>query len=277
MTLQFDGMKRTIAAILMLLLLVPALPPVLAVQTREHWDADSTLRAHRSVPAVVDLLIGPGVNITFEPDLNALPFSPVYLDIGGGLQVCGTAESPVAFYASNESLFTQDTLGGYINIEGNGDIAQLAVQNCGFQNLVIILNGTAGRFRDCSFDTTFIYSIDSAVVFSNCSFVRSVVSILNPATLDRTRLSGCVFDSSTQDRWDPFWGYFDQVSAIKVSGYVAIDNCTISGYGTGIESSSGLPVITGCLVKDCQYGQRSQSGREPAFAQLHIERLRHRP
>jgi hypothetical protein len=247
-------MKRTLAALLMLLLLIPAQPPAQAVQTREQWDEARTLRANLTVPALVDLEIGPGVNISFEPDQNASEFSSIRLTVAGGFEVCGTADRPVALFASNESIYTHGTMAGALNIDGNGDAGQVLVQNCSFRNLIVVLNETGGRFQDCVFESSYIYIQDSAMMFENCSFLRSAASIYSIATLNQTRISRCRFDSLNQGRWDPFWEYFDQVSAVKVSGYVSIDNCTISGYGTGIESSSGLPVITGCLVEDCHAG-----------------------
>jgi len=238
----------------MLLLLIPAQPPAQAVQTREQWDEARTLRANLTVPALVDLEIGPGVNISFEPDQNAVYPVALDLDIAGGFEVCGTAGRPAAFRCSNESLLRYGMFGAQVNLEGNGDPKQLAVQNCTFDNLSLSLNGTAGQFRDCSFYTTPLYIIDSSVVFHNCSFLRSTVSILNPATLNLTQLSRCTIDSLDRKGWESFWGQILSGAAIKVSGYVQIDNCTISGYETGIESSSGLPLITGCLVKDCDAG-----------------------
>jgi hypothetical protein len=252
--LQFDGMKRILAAQVILLLLLPALPPAGAVQTREHWDADRSLKANLTVPAALDIVVGPGVNISFEPDLNAGYSLALELDIAGGLEVCGTSERQAAFRCSNESLFTFGIFGAYITIEGNGDPKQIAVQNCSFDDLSISLDATSGQFRDCSFNTTSVYINDSTMVFINCSFLHSTMSILNPATLNQTRLSRCTFGSPAADGWEPPWGYIRSIAAIKVSGYVAIEDCIISGYGTGIESSSGLPVITGCLVKDCEAG-----------------------
>jgi hypothetical protein len=247
-------MKRTSAALTLLLLLLPALPPAGAAGASEHWDSERTLRADLAVPALVDLHIGPGVNINFEPDLNASVFSPIFLNISGGLEVCGTADRPAVFFASNESLFTQGDIGGRMTLAGNGDSGQIAVRNCSFQNLVVEMDGTGGQFQDCRFDSCYLYIQDSPLRFENCSFLRSAMSLYSIATVDQTQLYRCTFDTSRQERWDPFWQYFEDTPAIKVSGYAGIDDCTISGYGAGIQSMSGLPVITGCRIRDCTYG-----------------------
>jgi hypothetical protein len=247
-------MKRTISALLMLLLLLPALPPAAAAGAGEHWDTGRVLRADVTIPALVDLQVGPGVNISFEPDLNASDFAPVYLNLSGGLEVCATAGRPSAFRASNESLFLQGDIAGRLTIQGNGDPGQADVRNCSFVNLVLIIIETAGRFQDCSFDSCYLYVQDSGVLFENSTFLRSAMSIYSILTLNETRLSRCTFDSLNKYQYDPFWRTFSSMSAVSVSGYAAIDNCTVAGYGTGIESSSGLPAIADCLVKDCGYG-----------------------
>ncbi len=239
---------------MVLLLLVPALPPAGAAGTRERWDADRVLRSDIAFPAIVDLEIGPGVNISMEPALNVPDFSPVYLNLSGGLDICGTAERPVAIRSSNESLYLHGDIGGRLTIQGNEAPWQADVRNCSFSNLVLIMIETAGQFRECTFDSCYLYIQDSPVCFVNSTFKRSAVSVYSVVTLNETRLSGCAFLAPDPDRWDPFWESFDAISAIRVSGYAAIDNCTIMGYGTGIESSSGLPAVTGCVVKDCGYG-----------------------
>jgi len=241
------------AALVMVLLLLPALPLARAAGASEHWDSDRALGANLTIPALVDLHIGQGVNISLEPDLNASYYSSVFLNISGGLEVCGTSDRPVALGAHNEVQFSRGIFGGYLYIFGNGDPNQLSVRNCSFQNISMQLAAARGQFRDCTFDTAYIYIIDSSVVFLNCSFRRSALSVLNPATLNQTRLSGCSFDSLTREGPAPVWSFIT-ATAVKVSGYLAADSCTISGYGTGIESSSGLPIITGCVVKDCQVG-----------------------
>jgi hypothetical protein len=256
MTLQTDDMRRTVAALVMMLVILPALPRSEAAGASEHWDSGRVLRANLTVPALVDLQVGPGVNISFEPDLKASVFSEVALEVSGGFEVCGTSERPAAFTASNESLFTLGELGGYILINGNGEPGQVEVRNSSFENLVLFLNGSAGRFRDCSFDTSYVFLMDASVAFTGCSFRLSAVSIFNTATLNRTSLSRCTFNSSRPGQWDLYPEYFYYTPAVRISGYAGIYNCTISDYFTGIESSSGLPVIEDCLVEHCQQGMR---------------------
>jgi len=251
-------MKRTLAAMLMLLLLVPAQPPAQAVQTREPWDADRVIRANLTVPAAVDVEVGPGVDILLEPDQNVSISTSLMASFSGGFEVCGTADRPASLGAGNETLLNDGLFGGYVYIFGNGDPNQLEVRNCSFRNISLQLNGTAGRFLDCFFETTYLYVSDSSVAFQNCSFRRSAVSVLNPATQNQSRLSGCSFDSLARGGAAYVWSFITS-TAVKVSGYLAMDNCTISGYGTGIDSSSGVPRITGCVVKGCQVGMSLQT------------------
>jgi hypothetical protein len=249
-------MRRTMAALVTMLVLLPALPRSEAAGASEHWDSARVLGANLTVPAPVDLRVGPGVNISFEPDLNASVFSEVALEILGGLEVCGTSDRPAAFHASNESIYTLGEFGGYVLVTGNGEPGQVDVRNCSFTNLVLFLNGSAGRFRDCSFDTSYVFLEDASVAFTGCSFRLSAVSIFNPATLNRTTLSRCTFNSLHSGQWGEYPEYFDYFPAVRISGYAGIDNCTISGYSSGLESSSGLPVIEDCLVEHCQQGMR---------------------
>ncbi|MBM4248129.1 MAG: hypothetical protein FJ149_01570 [Euryarchaeota archaeon] len=247
-------MKRTVAALLTLLLVFQAQPPARAVPTPELWETDLTLLANRTLPATVDLVIGPGVNISLEPDLDASPFQPLFLSMAGGFEVRGTAERPVRFLASNRSHYLHGSFGGYINITGNGEPQQIQARNCSFENLVLILNSSAGLFRDCTFDTCYLYISDSPVRFDNCTFAGAPASIFNPASLNETVLSGCAIDASGRDGRDPFWGHSMAFPAIRLSGYTRIEGCTIRGYGTGIQSSSGVPFITGCSIRDCGTG-----------------------
>ena len=139
-------------------------------------------------------------------------------------------------------------------MDGDGGPGQLDVRNCSFENLVVSLDGPSGGFRDCTFIYCYIYLKDSPAAFIDCTFLRSAMSIYSPATLHQTRLANCTFDSQSSHRWDPLWMEFQSVPAVGVSGYAALDNCTITGYGRGIESLSGLPAITACRVQDCKIG-----------------------
>lgn len=259
MTFQFDGMKRTVAALLALLLLATVQPAAEALQTREVWDGDRTLRANWTVPAAVDLVIGPGVNTTLEPDENAYYPSPVFLNIAGGLEVCGTADRPARMHASRDFFHSYGMPGGYLNLTGNGMSGQLSVRNCSFENLLVFIESAAGQFTDCVFNGSFVYVADSPASFVNCTFVGAAVSIYSPASINETVLSGCVFDARGVEGWDPFWGYFSTVPAIKLSGYALIERCDIRGFGYGIQSLSGVPVVADCTVRDCGTGIELQT------------------
>jgi hypothetical protein len=92
-----------------------------------------------------------------------------------------------------------------------------------------------------------VFVADATARLFNCTFRNSTISVYNPSTTNQTLLSAC--------RFEPSGGPSSSASAaILVSGYVDISACEISGYKTGLLSSSGLPLVRDCRVEGCEIG-----------------------
>ncbi len=240
-------MKRALSAVVMLLFLLPAPGGAGADPAVERWSADRLLADNLTLPAGTDLAVGPGLNVTFSPRPDGAGPAVVVLELGGGLEVCGTTDRPVSFIGPDPSAAPAGGWAASLSVEGDGLPDQLAVRNCTFRDITVDLAGVRGGFSDCLFDNASAYVGDSAAYFLDCTFHDSELSVYNPETTNLTTVSGCRFEAADIPPGR-------NLMAILVSGYVDISACDISGYYTGIKSSSGLPTVRDCTVRDCFIG-----------------------
>jgi len=246
-------MKRLAAAATMLLLLSIPGQPARADSAALGWDSDRVISSIVVINENDTLTIGPGVNLSFEPDTSGAPAEndtrPI-LAVMGRLVVNGTRGEPVGFRA-NESLRLTgnepDCL--YIFSPGRPDI--FSVRNASFSNLIINIDGAGGVFRDCVFERCDVLVAFSAASFINCTFIGSAIGtsefpgeVVWPSAVT---VRGCRFDGRDQN--DSYLR-----TAIDLQRGAAIEDCTIAHYNTAIVLDMNSSSVRNCEIRDCRDG-----------------------
>jgi hypothetical protein len=262
-------MKRAVVCLTLLTLLLPLLDaplaPADAGRTGTVWDSDRLVTTETLVLPNDHLRIAAGVNITFDVD-NSTEWMPA-LDVMGGFEVCGTAERPVSF-SSTPRLWGSFREPACILLHRSNTSGALSVRNASFTDLVIGVNNGSGEFWGCRFDRCRVDIAFSMVRFINCAFIFSSVTNDRYAIGGRSSsalIRGCSFEAYGSASHPPIWKYGENYNkdaeyfgepAVEDWGGAMVEDCTVTGYSSGIESMYGSTGVTGCDISHCMNGMR---------------------
>jgi hypothetical protein len=261
-------MKRLAAAATVLLLLSIPGQPASADGATLVWDSDRVISSIFSVEENDTLLIGPGVNISFEPDYSGQPGEndtrPI-LAVLGRLVVNGTREERVGLSA-NESLWWGGNEPDCLYIFSGGLADRFSVRNASLSDMVINIGGAGGVFQDCVFERCDLKVASSAVSVVNCTFIFSVIG---PGELpgeagwpSAVTVLNCRFDGRDPASHPPLpYNYsanrtnaiYDR-TAILLGQAVSVRDCLISGYVSGIMADTNGSSVQNCTFQDCGFG-----------------------
>jgi hypothetical protein len=252
--LHFDGMKRTLAALVTALLLLPAFAAERARGATEVWASDHVFTEDFEAPPGAGIKIAAGVNLTFAPPTLFYYFQTLRFAVSGPLGVCGTAGEPVAIRGVYPTVPVYRQPAANLSIAGNGLPGQVSFQNCTLQNITVSVDSASGAFRDCTFVNCTVYTGESPLEFWNCSFLSSTIHLSNTVPANGTLLRSCVFNGTAlPGTAQPGFNYSYQ-DAINIYGHARVEDCLVSGYEIGLYSFQGLPVVARCTFLDCLAG-----------------------
>jgi hypothetical protein len=260
-------MTRAVACLLLLLL--PLLAPVAQADAGRAvtvWDSDRVITSGVEVLKDDTLEIPAGVNITFDAENTTGAGEDMpSLYVAGGLEVCGTALRPVRF---NSTPMLWELFGepDCIFLYRNNTSGALSVRNASFTDIVLAVINGSGEFCDCRFDRCEVDIHFSAVRFINCTFIFS--SVTNDRyVFDRhssqVLFRNCRFEAYGSGSHPPIWKYGEDYNkeaqyfgeaAIEDRGGAMVEDCTVTGYSSGIVSGFGFTSVSGCDISHCMNG-----------------------